>query len=346
MKKTTLTDIAREAGVGVATVDRVLNRRAPVRLETENRVVQAATRLGYRFTAEFLAEKPSMQTHHTGGSLRIGVILLSRDYSFYDTLADELNKQAAPHCQPGTQVEFVFHDIHAIEAAATSIEEMSHRVNTLVLIALDNALIRHAVQKAAKQGVKILTLLSDLSPCGHTGYIGLDNRKAGRTAAWIVQRLSGPVGKVGVIIGDNRFLCQETCEISFRSYLREHATGHTVLEPVTSFENVEQGYLVTTQLIENHPDLSVIYAPCGGVEGVINALRDSGKKDQITLICHGPMQDAQLALIDGTLDIMVSHRLEELVSGAVKAMLQANTEGHGNFISLHSSFELITKENM
>lgn len=346
MKKTTLTDIAREAGVGVATVDRVLNRRAPVRAETENRVVQAATRLGYRFSPEFLADAAADGTSGSGGALRIGVILLSRDYSFYDTFARSLEKQASPHCQPGTRVEFVFHDIHAVEAAAASIDEMSNRVNTLVLIALDNALVRRAVQKAAKKGVKVFTLLSDLSPCDHTGYIGLDNRKAGRTAAWIVQRLSGPPGKVGVIIGDNRFLCQETCEISFRSYLREHATGHTVLEPVTSFENVEQGYHATTHLIQSHPDLSVIYAPCGGVEGVVNALRDSGKKDEITLICHGPLQDAQLALIDGTLDIMLSHRLEELAGSVVEAMLQANSEAHGSFISLHSSFELITKENV
>lgn len=345
MKKTTLTDIAREAGVGVATVDRVLNRRAPVRQETENRVVQAATRLGYRFAPEFLAEGSADGAQSSGGSLRIGVILLSRDYSFYDTFARALEKLATPHCQPGVPLEFVFHDIHDVEAAAVSIEEMSNRVNSLVLIALDNALVRHAVQKAAKKGVKVFTLLSDLSPCGHAGYIGLDNRKAGRTAAWIVQRLSGPPGKVGVIIGDNRFLCQETCEISFRSYLREHATGHTVLEPVTSYENVEQGYHVTSRLIENHPDLTVIYAPCGGVEGVVNALRDSGKKRQITLICHGPLQDAQLALIDGTLDIMVSHRLEELAASVVEAMLQANRDTHGNFISLHSNFELITKEN-
>lgn len=346
MKKTTLTDIAREAGVGVATVDRVLNRRAPVRAETQDRVVQAAVRLGYRFAPEFLADSAADGTSPPAGTLRIGVILLSRDYSFYDTFASALEKQAAPHCQPGTRVEFVFHDIHAVEATAASIEEMSHRVNTLVLIALDNALVRHAVQNAANRGVKIFALLSDLSPCGHAGYIGLDNRKAGRTAAWIVQRLSGPPGKVGVIIGDNRFLCQETCEISFRSYLREHATGHTVLEPVTSFENVEQGYAATSRLIEEHPDLSVIYAPCGGVEGVVSALRDSGKKAQITLICHGPLQDANLALIDGTLDIMVSHRLEELARSVVDAMLQAGAETHGNFISLHSSFELITKENI
>lgn len=346
MKKTTLTDIAREAGVGVATVDRVLNRRAPVRSATENRVIQAAKRLGYRFAPEFLAEVSPQDVPVTDGTLRIGVVLLSRDYSFYETFAGTLEKQAMPYCQPGVPIEFAFHKIHEVEQVAASIEAMSDRINTLVLIALDHALVRRAVQRAAEKGIRVFTLLSDISPAGHVGYIGLDNRKAGRTAAWIVQRLSGPPGKVGVVIGDNRFLCQETCEISFRSYLREHATGHTVLEPVTSHENITEGYRATAELIHHHPDLTVIYAPCGGVEGVVSALRDSGKGEQITLICHGPLQDAPLALIDGTLDIMISHRLDELAGLVVDAMLQADKNPQSSFLSLHNDFELIIKENI
>lgn len=343
MKKTTLTDIAREAGVGVATVDRVLNRRAPVRPDTEQRVVQAAVRLGYRFDRDFLSEVAAVSLN--GGPLRIGILLLSRDHSFYDSLARALEREAAPWLQPGTAIEFVFHDIHDIEAAAADIEQMSQRINVLGLIALDNARIRHAVEKAAQKGVKVFTILSDLSPCGHAGYVGLDNRKAGRTAAWAVQRLSGKPGKVGVIIGDNRFLCQETCEISFRSYLREHATGHIVLEPVNSFENYDRAYQITQALIRDHADLSVIYAPCGGVEGVVAALRDSGRKQEITLICHGPLKDEQLALIDGTLDIIISNRLEELAAAVVQAMREAVEENQRGFSSSHSSFELITKEN-
>ncbi|HBT14887.1 MAG TPA: LacI family transcriptional regulator, partial [Erwinia persicina] len=165
MKKTTLTDIAREAGVGVATVDRVLNRRAPVRPDTESRVIQAASRLGYRFDPDFLTATVPRQS---AGTLRIGVILLSRDYSFYDTFARALEQHAAPFLQAGTAVEFAFHDIHAIEETAAAIDSLSDRVNVLALIALDNALIRRAVEKASRKGVNVFTILSDLSPCGHS----------------------------------------------------------------------------------------------------------------------------------------------------------------------------------
>ena len=38
-------DVARAAGVGVATVDRVINRRAAVRPQTAQRVLEAAEQL-------------------------------------------------------------------------------------------------------------------------------------------------------------------------------------------------------------------------------------------------------------------------------------------------------------
>ncbi|MGI9435856.1 MAG: LacI family DNA-binding transcriptional regulator [Geminicoccaceae bacterium] len=44
-ERITLKDIADQAGVGVATVDRVLNGRAPVSAKTAARVLQAAETL-------------------------------------------------------------------------------------------------------------------------------------------------------------------------------------------------------------------------------------------------------------------------------------------------------------
>ena len=46
--KATLQDVAREAGVSLATVDRVVNRRDGVRGKTAARVEAALAKLGYR----------------------------------------------------------------------------------------------------------------------------------------------------------------------------------------------------------------------------------------------------------------------------------------------------------
>ena len=50
VKRPTMADLAQAAGVSVATVDRVINRRLPVNSDTVQRVVQAAEQIGYRAT--------------------------------------------------------------------------------------------------------------------------------------------------------------------------------------------------------------------------------------------------------------------------------------------------------
>lgn len=194
--------------------------------------------------------------------------------------------------------------------------------------------------------MRVFTLLSDLSVPQRSGYIGLDNHKAGRTAAWFIERLCRGNGEIGIIIGDNRFTCQESCEISFRSCLREQGKGQQILEPVRSHERADIARTVTEQMLTQYPALQAIYAPCGGVEGSVDALRDSGRQQEIALVCHGPLSDSELALIDGTIDIMLNHRLDEFAAVTLRAMADAASRPHSEVISLPQPFDIITKENM
>ncbi|WP_437610524.1 LacI family DNA-binding transcriptional regulator [Erwinia sp. V71] len=342
MKHTTIKDIALAAGVGVATVDRVLNRRAPVRQETESKVISAAQRLGYRFPQGYTTDIPAPRT---GIKMKMAFILLPGDYSFYGPLRQQLLQYAAPWHSADTPPEFCFHAINAIEETAAKIRELATRVDVIGLVALDNALIRHAVEEVSRKGVKVFTLFSDLSPCGHAGYIGLDNRKAGRTAGWAVEKLVRNSGEIGIIIGDNQFLCQETCEISFRSYLRECHSGHKVLEPVKSHETIAGGYQATQQLLRDHPKLACIYAPCGGIEGMVVALKESGRQQAVSLICHGPFQGSQLALINNEVELVIHQRLEEFSAAVIDCFRQSLQHPTSGFIHHTFSFELLTREN-
>ncbi|HDS8578343.1 TPA: LacI family DNA-binding transcriptional regulator [Klebsiella variicola] len=340
--KITLADIAREANVGIATVDRVLNKRAAVKESTALSVLEAARRLG------FTLEQPHyrLAAGKAPVTVRMGFILLQETHSFYLPLAQALMREAAPWLTAG-QVPVILHfAIDAVEAMAQAIHRLSDEVDVLGLVALDHPLIRHAVARAAARGVRVFTLLSDLSVPQRSGYIGLDNQKAGRTAAWFIERLCRGNGEIGIIIGDNRFTCQESCEISFRSCLREQGMGQQILEPVRSHERADIARSVTEQMLSQYPALQAIYAPCGGVEGIVEALRDSGRQQAITLVCHGPLNDSELALIDGTIDIMLNHRLEAFAAATLRTITNAVSRSPSEVISLPQPFDIITKENM
>ena len=340
--KITLSDIAREANVGVATVDRVLNKRAAVKESTAYRVLEAARRLG------FTLEQPNyrLAAGKAPVTVRMGFILLQETHSFYLPLARALAREAAPWLPAGETPAILHFAIDAVEAMAQAIHRLSDEVEVLGLVALDPPLIRHAVGRAAARGVRVFTLLSDLSVPQRSGYIGLDNQKAGRTAAWFIDRLCRGEGEIAIIIGDNRFTCQESCEISFRSCLREQGKGQQILEPVRSHERADVARSVTEKLLSQYPALQAIYAPCGGVEGIVGALRDSGRQQAVTLVCHGPLSGSELALIDGTIDVILNHRLDDLAAATLRAMTEAVSRPPSDVISHPQPFDIITKENM
>ncbi|PLO79213.1 LacI family transcriptional regulator, partial [Klebsiella quasipneumoniae] len=153
-------------------------------------------------------------------------------------------------------------------------------------------------------------------------------------------------GEIAIIIGDNRFTCQESCEISFRSCLREQGKGQQILEPVRSHERADVARSVTEQLLSQYPALQAIYAPCGGIEGIVGALRDSGRQQAVTLVCHGPLSDSELALIDGTIDVILNHRLDDFAAATLRAMTEAVSRPPSEVISHPQPFDIITNEHM
>ena len=85
MARTTIRDVAEEAGVGTATVERVINARGGVRPETVNRVIKAAKKLGY--------DHRLPDAHR--GAIRIEVMLVRPETSFYSRLNAAFERIAA-----------------------------------------------------------------------------------------------------------------------------------------------------------------------------------------------------------------------------------------------------------
>jgi LacI family transcriptional regulator len=86
-RRPTIKDVAREAGVSVATVNRVLAGNTQVREETGRKVSQAAHRIGYHGT-NLIAQRlrPDLPT------VRFGFVLQKEKQSFYQSLKASMPK--------------------------------------------------------------------------------------------------------------------------------------------------------------------------------------------------------------------------------------------------------------
>ncbi len=344
MKNVTISDVAKLAGVGTATVDRVLNGRSSTKTTTQDKVLAAARELGYRIKQSQLLSSDQEPLDNTPNSFKMGLVLLSDTHSFYKALSESLIKFAPEFSTEA--LEFAFFDLDQIEAVANTIRKFAETMDVIGIIALDHPLIRHAVSEATSKGVKVVTLISDLSPCNQSAYIGFDNKQLGRTAAWAAEHFFLETGKIGIVLGDYRFQCQETYEISFRSYLRECARDYQVLEPVKSFESIQGGYDAVINLFKEHDDISLLYIPCGGAEGMFQALNDLGKSDTVKVICHGPFIDYQLRLIDRSIDLMFFQPVNELAKKTLDICSDLLKGKETGFVNVLINFNIITRENM
>lgn len=66
------------------------------------------------------------------------------------------------------------------------------------------------------------------------------------------------------------------------------------------------------RLLAQHPDLAGPYVSGGGMSGALAALRDSGRARQIVTIGYDLTDVARAALLDGTINFLISHPLQTL----------------------------------
>jgi LacI family transcriptional regulator len=298
VSRPTIQDLAKQAGVSVATVDRVLNRRLPVREDTAIRVVQAAEAIGYHATGLLkrrLTEIPKR---------KFGFLLQKRD-AFYQKLGKDLGDatKAATFIDGKPTVEYVDELVPSIIAAR--IKDLAPRVDALAVVAVDHPLVIEAVESVITIGKPVFTLLSDISTVVKTGHIGLDGRKVGRTAAWAVSRIARGPGKIGILVGSHRYNNQELAEISFRSYMREFAPEFTLLEPIVNLDDDRIAYEAVVDMVVKNSDLVAIYGCGGGQEGLIKAMLELRAKRHIVAVCNELTPSTRAALIDGTVDLLL-----------------------------------------
>jgi LacI family transcriptional regulator len=341
-RRPTIADLAAAAGVSVATVDRVLNQRHPVREGTAAQVLRAAEAIGYHATVllkQRLREDLPART--------FGFLLQKRADAFYQQLAADLQAATADCAAVRGRAVVEFMDELSPATIVEALRRVGARADAIAVVSVDHPHVSAAIAELRGKGVPVFALLTDLTAEDRAGYIGRDNRKEGRTAAWMVAKTARAPGKVGIIVGSHRYLCQEMAEISFRSYFREHAPGFRLLEPLVNLEDARIAHEATRDLMAKNPDLVGLYICGGGTEGVIDAAREEAAHAPVAVVCNELTAKARAGLIDGILTAVISTPTALLAARTVEAMVRAlqapAAERPGQILV---PFELYVAENL
>jgi LacI family transcriptional regulator len=316
-KRPTIADLARAAEVSVATVDRVLNLRLPVREATAERVLQAAESIGYHATA-LLKQRLRFDVP----TRTFGFLLQKRD-AFYQQLGDDL--QAATRNLVAVRGKALVEYVTELspQTIAERLRAMAEHVDAMALVSVDHPYVSEAIAALRARGKPTFAILSDLTAEARAGFIGRDNRKEGRTAGWMIAKTVGRPGKVGIIVGSHRYLCQETAEISFRAYFREHAPQFQLLEPLVNLEDARIAYAATQDMMATHRELVGLYICGGGMEGAIEAAREDRVHGPMAIVCNELTPKTRAGLIESVLTAVISTPTALLSSKTLEAMARA-----------------------
>ncbi len=329
-RRPTIQDLAREAGVSVATVDRVLNGRARVRDETAGKVADAAHRIGYH--ARGLIEHrlaPDIPEMH------FGFVLHKEKQEFYQNFAREIEAAVAARRDIRGRVTIRYAPSQSPEDFAALIEALSGKVDAIASSAVNHHSLNTLVGQIKDRGIATFSLLNDFAQGVRETYFGLNNMQVGRIAASMLSLSVSHPGKIAVFVGGNRWHGHELRETGLRSFFRDTAPAFTVLDTLVNLETRQVTYEATLDLLHRHPDLAGIYVAGGGMEGAITALRETRNPGKVVLVVNELIADSRAGLSDGYVTMVIATPLAELCQALVGNMIETVRQGPGSVPGQH-----------
>lgn len=342
MKRPTIKDLAKEAGVSISTVNRVLGGSSSVRDIVIQQVKDTAERIGYyglgTIRAQITLRKPK---------LRFGFLLHQPTRTFYKMLGAALQAATRMTKEHDIDTELIFAEDLSPQFISNKLLELGNTCNAVAVVSAVHPLVTQAIDTLDAKNIPVFALISQLSATGNVNYVGLDNWKVGRTSAWAFHSICRSPGKIGILVGNHRYRCQEMNESGFRSYFREHAPNFQLLEPISTFETAAVAEEMTEGLVQQHPDLAGLYISGGGISGAMAALKTCGVAGKITSVGYELMDNTRASLLDGTLTMVISHPLQRLAEATVSGMVNAIKAGSGaGKQTIVLPFDIYTRENI
>ena len=337
----TTKDLAKEAGVSLATVDRVLNGRAGVRGATVEAVNAAIERIGF-IRNQSAANLARSRTY------RFEFLLPHHGDEFLASVIDRINETRAAFLSDSVRIgcrRVLEQDPHQISNILSAIEPKD--VDGIAIMAPDSPQVRDATTRLETRGVHVLHFGSGQHDLRPFDFVGVDNHAAGATAGRLIGRFTcGRPGKVLVVsetmnsldsverrLGFDAVLTADYAQLSALPSLETHGdperTRHVIRNAYANYSNIVATYVLSS---EARPSLEAIAAFSDPAAQVI--------------IAHERTPFTGRELCNGTLDAVIAQDPGHLARSAVR-VLRARSDGREPLASQERiRIEILLKENL
>jgi LacI family transcriptional regulator len=327
-------DIAAQAGLSRATVDRVLHGREGVRPETVAQVNRAIDEL----------ERQREQVHLSGRTIILDLVMQTPErfaVASRDALEAELRSLRPAVLRARSHL-----NEHSDPAAAAALLDAVGRKGShgVILKAPDHPLVVDAVQRLAERGIPTVTFVTDVPASRRAAYVGMDNAAAGATAAYLVTQWAGRSGGVLVTVSHSSFRGEEERAVGFQRTLAELAPTRKVYE-VKDTDGLDRTILVAVRgALALHPSINAVYSAGGGNVATLRAFEEIGVTPTV-YVAHDLDGDNRTLLRTGKISAVLHHDLRADMRRACRLVLQARGILPGKPVSIPSQVQVVTPYN-
>lgn len=337
----TIADIARLAGVGTATVDRVLNGRPGVNHETMQKVMQAVSTLG---ELTVVRGRPRQSNN-----FRFAYVLPIGDSQFFDQVERQIALTAGDfRHKHTTEVTYRFNADDPAEFAACLAQVAD--CDGIALLAPDLPAVKLAINEKVRSGVHIVSLFSDVAGSMREVYVGADNRAAGRTAGLLLARMSGaPRDTLLLLSQATRLSAEIERRIGFAQVIEERFPQLQVQRSPDLPPDDEGAYQVLKHFLRKETDphrLAGIYSVGSGTAGIARALGELGLDYAHGLVAHDFTELHRSLLISGELSYVLHQDIHYCVLTAARVLRALCENVRGALNVVQPRVEILTAENL
>ncbi|MGB8816903.1 MAG: substrate-binding domain-containing protein, partial [Rhizobiaceae bacterium] len=192
----------------------------------------------------------------------------------------------------------------------------------VVIKAPDVKEIKAAVERLAAIDIPVFTLVTDLPGSSRLAYAGMDNRAAGRTAAYLVNlALGNEGGRVLVTLSSTQFRGEEERVAGFRDALGQEYPRLTMVEISEGFGRDEQTGRLASAALAGHQDVCAIYSAGGANRSLLDAFSQANRTCR-AFVAHDLDADNRALLAERRINFVLHHDLKADIRNVYRMLLE------------------------
>lgn len=336
MAKVTLEDVARVAGVSVATVDRVVNRRGGVSPAKEAAILTTARQLGLERN---LAIKPTM-------TKRIAVLIQPPANPFHAQLRAGIDQARAICRDLNLQFQVDHIDPARPDRIAAQIAQAATWADGMILTVPAAPQVVAAVE-ALPARIPVVTMADDLPARGRAAFVGPDNRQAGRVAGDLMGYLIGRGGGDAlVLIGRFDMPGHGARSDGFIQVLADRHPAIRVAEVLETHEDRDAAAALALRAARTNPALRGIYLSTTGCAELVAALAPLRQGRDIAILTHELTPDRRALLCARHVQAIIDQKpmLEARLAAETVARLLGRLDGPA--ASIATEIQIVMPESV